>query len=236
MKERPILFSAPMVRALLNGTKTQTRRVVKLAKGWSRPPPSVEEAHQRYGKPGMFILEAGFFGAKCQYGHPGDRLWVRETWGFAKPVMEHDEQSGRSYVCDWRDWTGKLPDKKPDSYSILYRADDDWEDVDSPEERGFVWRPSIFTKRWASRITLEITDVRVQRLQDISEADAISEGIERTTNIGVCRALGWRGAPGLSEHMRASHAYGDLWESINGEDSWLANPWVWALTFKLVTQ
>lgn len=178
MKERPILFSAPMVRALLDGRKTQTRRVVK-----PQPTATREEAIRTYGKGGTFILEAGFFGVRCPYGQLGDRLWVRETWG----------------AC---------------AGSPVYRADDN---ATCPD--GGRWKPSIHMPRWASRITLEVTGVRVERLQDISEEDAIAEGVPEQ-----------RGDP---------WAFQCLWDSINGARercSWAANPWVWAITFSRRTE
>jgi hypothetical protein len=151
MKERPILFSAPMVRAILDGRKTQTRRVIKekLMRG--------EGAHVN----------------NCQYGKPGDRLWVRETFCY------HD------YLARY-----------------LYKADG---------VTGVKWKPSIFMPRIASRIMLEITGIRVERLQDISEEDAIAEG--------------W---------PKSSDWYRSLWESINGQGSWVLNPWVWVIEFMVL--
>jgi hypothetical protein len=157
MKERPIIFSAPMVRAILGGAKTQTRRVVKPA-GW-------DPASAEYGKARIAVhpnapkmgLQAYFHhlesdtwhGVGCPYGKPGERLWVREEWAprtlGAWPTLEKH--------------------MKP-----IYRADED-----RPEWR-HIWKPSIHMPRWASRITLEVTGVRVERLQEISEADVIAEG------------------------------------------------------------
>lgn len=204
MKERPILFSAPMVRAILDGAKTQTRRVVKLGAPPRGCRPWRLQGNDNIRFP-VFVADAdapGDFGAagsiKCPYGVPGDRLWVRETW-------YGDTLDG-----------------------VVYRAD-----IDQLDEGQ--WRPSIFMPRWASRITLEITDVRVQRLQDISEEDARAEGCtgrdpEPADEGGTIYA--WKGrsaAPDARAHFAA------LWDSINGDGAWAANPWVWALTFKKVT-
>ncbi len=190
MKERPILFSAPMVRAILAGTKTQTRRVVKdrhigqidTSKlpgpaGWSRPMP---------------------------YGQPGDRLWVRETWAcFDSHVRPKSRIAYRSDT--------------PDGEMVR---------VDAP------WKPSIHMPRWASRITLEVTGVRVERLQDISEADALAEGVEQVLK-GRFRIYG-RETDGRDTDRSARTSYCSLWESINGPGSWDANPWVWVIEFKRV--
>lgn len=184
MKERPILFSGAMVRAILAGEKTQTRRIVK-------PQECVEEMPEE-SELGVIVHAA------CPYGQPGDRLWVRETWA---------------------EVTGPSRDEDPAEFQRLrlgmaYRAD--WHAA-AP----FPWRPSIFMRRWMSRITLEVTDVRVERLLDISAAD--------------CRAEGHPQRPGCSQEAQDDAArdwYMDLWISINGKGSWNANPFVWVVTFK----
>jgi hypothetical protein len=190
MKERPILFKGEMVRAILDGHKTQTRRVVKpqsailtdeLARGLGVQPPAAQN-------PPVI---------PCPHGTPGDRLWVRETWA-------HE-----------RDGTGC-----PDDTGVLYRATDPgWDD----EGTGLRWRPSIFMPRWASRILLEITDVRVQRLMEISEEDARAEGIDLQGFRSLTEGIAGR------EHRIKFH---DLWEDIHGDGSWNTNPWVWAITFR----
>ena len=220
MKERPILFSGPMVRALLEGSKTQTRRVVKPQFATDAIPCEMgatnERGHQISGHSGMWWCDAEGNHEKavrCPYGKPGDRLWVRETWS--------DE-------CDHH-W-------------VMYRADHRAErrscgevfDACSADELRtlHVWSPSIHMPRWASRITLEITGVRVERLQDICEADAIAEGCAKNHNNYY-----WGGphkAGGLKQMATARQAYQDLWESINGPGSWDANPWVWVVAFKRV--
>lgn len=195
MKEHPILFSAPMVRALLNCTKSQTRRVVKDNEGPNLPS-EIQEERELLGKP------------YCPYGQPGDRLYVRETW----------QHSNYPY--------GPL-DK---GCSIFYRADywDDPHGMDgerSPEGKYRDWKPSIHMPRWASRILLEIVSVRVERLQDISEADALAEGV--SPDMGLC----WQSGDDTPRGM-----FGELWESINGPGSWDANPWVWVVEFKVLPQ
>ena len=187
MKERPILFSAPMVRALLAGTKTQTRRVVKPLKGEEIDPAGIYDQH-----PGDLEL------ARCPYGQPGDRLWVREAY------------FGNHYLH---------PNEPADERELHYRADG-YEDF---EGERITWRPSIHMPRWASRITLEIVSVRVERLHEISEEDAKAEGVEHYKPEHTV------GLPPCSAHR---YAFEDLWRSINGHESWSANPWVWVVEFK----
>lgn len=178
MRERPILFSGPMVRAILAGTKTQTRRVVK-------PQPAGE-----WASPGR---------SSCPYGRPGDRLWVRETFG-------HFERSeGFKPGC-----------------AVFYRADGNCLKLEP-------WRPSIHMPRWACRLVLEISAIRMERLQAISEADAIAEGASFHDGLGVGHS-GWRHDFG-DVHATARDAFARLWRDLNGPDSWSANPWVWVVEF-----
>lgn len=204
MKERPILFSDPMIRALLAGTKTQTRRAIKTHRsddsfvcvdygdGWW--PYRSEDGESDVMSDGCE------YPYNCPYGVPGDRLWVRERHAL--------ENRYRNVWC-------------------RYAADDAYVAVPAPMLVSVAkpgWRPSIHMPRWASRITLEITDVRVERLQDISEEDAKAEGTE-PFRLPVHPAR---------ESLRHVDGYSQLWDSINGEGSWDLNPWVWALTFRRV--
>jgi hypothetical protein len=196
-KERPILFSAPMVRALLAGTKTQTRRVVK-----GRP--------LEWLAPGMFTPEyvADPENSACPYGQPGDRLWVRETWQVDAP---HD---GTWHATQWYGCKGsplsEIPERFRHPRYCNFAAD--W------LHGQITWRPSIHMPRWASRITLEITGVRVERLQEITIGDCIAEGIVR-------------GGPENPDGIERAE-YRQLWEQINSPGSWDSNPWVWCLTFR----
>ena len=192
MKERPILFSAPMVRAILEGKKTQTRRV------WKQPTSlcmkddclyaTEHDARQSFNPIARDEIV-------CPYGQRGDRLWVRETWQYS--------------------WAPEDADLK-DCY--IYKAD-------FPEYKATPWRPSIHMPRAASRLTLEVMGVRVERLQDISEDDASAEGCPlpmRQRKQYVDRddtAYGW---------------FRQLWKVINGVESWDQNPWVWVVEFKKV--
>mgnify|MGYP003442514703 FL=1 len=202
MKSRPILFSAPMVRALLAGTKTQTRRPLREG-AWLDP----KEGVIRMCSVGNGVT--GFQSVACPYGVPGDQLWVREQFAGSIAYERH------GYPL--REWGNK----------IWYCADG--------EPRSGQWtrpRPSIHMPRSLSRITLELTDVRVERLQDISEADALAEGVTPKWEPG-CSGRLMEAIGGFSFRPAAS-AYADLWEQINGAGSWDANPWVWALSFKRV--
>lgn len=217
-KARPILFSGAMIRALLDGRKTQTRRVIK-------PQPVVTSPDVERDLPSAWA--AGFIGVRCPYGVPGDVLWARETWGVGtRPCPSRGWVDGVEYRADC---TG---DEAPPLYDII-------PDHIEADGMGGRWRPSIHMPRWASRLTLQITDIRVERLQDISEADAQAEGVGEYVCPGPHRGPGatyFTADPTAGEDMPISRttpiaAYKALWEHINGCGSWDANPWVWVMTF-----
>jgi len=221
MKERPILFSAPMVRALLDGSKTQTRRTMRKqfpADAVMAEVPATDPIGGWVvsGHSGLWWDDAASCfddAVRCPYGQPGDRLWVRETFC---PIYPQDPTYNGGQPIEY-DYAA--------TYTHGYRLGD---------SLGIkkVWRPSIHMPRAASRITLQITGVRVERLQDISEADAIAEGCTENHN-----GYFWGGphaVSGLKQMATAASAYRDLWESINGAGSWDLNPWVWAVEFKVV--
>lgn len=211
MKERPILMSGPMVRALLDGRKTQTRRMVK-------PQPELSDRvgfvykGMAYGLGGSFDPK-GLRNLNCRnpYGQPGDRLWVRETWQVYSIWNGSTNGNGIKFRADGVKNEILLP-------MPIYQPD--------PEHK---WRPSIFMPRWASRITLEIVSVRVERLQEISEADAKAEGVSWDQHWEMFAV---EEQFGNSHDPRISYSY--LWEFINGEGSWDANPWVWVVEFKRI--
>lgn len=206
MKERPIIFSGPMVRAIMEGRKTQTRRVVKLRDrtatysdfdddGW---PMSMDECGDWHRDP-------------CPYGVPGDRLYCKET--FAHGAM------GPIFRADWGDPVGNNYPAHPSAVWLSGIQKACGADVLSHE-----WKSPIHMPRRLSRITLEIESVRVERLQEISEADAMAEGITETFD----------SPGGCHERTTASEHFRYLWESIHGTDKWALNPWVWVLSFKKV--
>ena len=214
MRERPIFFAAPMVRALLDGSKTQTRRLVPT---WQQPnhEPSpdfpdmawraVAQRNRRWGfavfgsnaeECAVALADSGC----CPYGRPGDRLWVRETVADVGARLTYRADIGDGAHCMVKRWT-----------------------------------PSIHMPRWASRILLEIVSIHVERLQDISEPDCLAEGVRAIQHEGD-------GTYYHYEHTHADPgnwcdvdtAYQHLWENINGVGSWDANPWVWVVEFKRV--
>lgn len=218
VKARSILFSGPMVRALLNGSKTQTRRTRGLDEVNESPDDwkllSFQQSLLHNGQ------WAGFFNSRvdatglivtCPYGGPGERLWSRETWAenesaLGVPVIQY--RAG-GYVIHGA--TGE-------------RRFGTWKDEIYPGDAGEVgepdkWRPSIHMPRWASRITLEIESVRVERVQEISHADALAEGVE----YDVSKPDGW-----------PLERFHKLWNSVNGPGAWGRNDWVWIITFKRV--
>ncbi len=262
MKARPMLMSAPMVRAILAGTKTQTRRVVKpqfVADAMPVEMPATDPAGGWVvpGHSGTWWCEAAANpddARRCPYGQPGDRLWVRETWQVARETLDY-ETGGEYDVWEWNDDMGD-----PSQYlkgdarfgtkaGLFYAADGEDKNpgafynltgLDNKtilRTKEINWRPSIHMPRWASRITLEVTGVRVERLQDISDDDAAAEGIERTRRGDMWRTYRpdcvqhWNTDAELG-HKLASSSYASLWESINGPGSWEANPWVWVVEFK----
>lgn len=186
MKERGMIFNDEMVRAILGGDKTQTRRIVE---------------EKFYGR----AVAAELLAKHCPYGQPGDRIWVRETYRVHGKATDVATLVYRASVRNsWTEQTHRVPVdvcNKPVS-----------------EKR----TPSIHMPRWASRILLEITDVRVERLHDMSEADAKAEGATPAT---------YKITPPEAVYRVG---FGDIWRSIYGQDNWLSNPWVWVIEFKRI--
>lgn len=217
-KEHPILFSGPMVRAILEGRKTQTRRVVRIPLHGEPDASWVKSIHQDGGgnwvgwsidAPATAELTKKAYpngeGFKCPYGRVGDRLWVRETFALLNDLRTKDPGVYALQVG------GFFRAEHPTG---LYN--DDGSDL--------MWRPSIFMPRRLSRLTLEITNIRVERLQQISEADAIAEGVDLVSMKDVPRQA--------TLSRRAD--YKQLWDKINAKRgySWASNPWVWVVEFK----
>lgn len=186
MKERGMIFNDEMVRAILGGNKTQTRRIVE---------------EKFYGR----AVAAELLAKHCPYGQPGDRIWVRETYRVHGKATDVATLVYRASVRNsWTEQTHRVPVEvcnKPVSEK---------------------WTPSIHMPRWASRILLEITDVRVERLHDMSEADAKAEGATPAT---------YKITPPEAVYRVG---FGDIWRSIYGQDNWLSNPLVWVIEFKRI--
>ena len=208
MKERPISYSPPMVRARNAGIKSQTRRIMK-----NQPTDDWQPAHyvdlhawDKHGELTDRVTgwgpcdEDGDQGYNCPYGQPGQRLWVREAW---RADSAYDAVPPRDIPAESHVW---------------YEADGPFQPVLGKS------RPPMFMPRWASRGLDEITGVRVERLLDISEADCITEG-----------APGGHGAiADYSYHATPHEHYRHIWQAINGPGSWAANPWVWVIEFKVI--
>ncbi len=220
MKERPILFSGEMVRAILDGRKTQTRRVIN-------PQPIADGLYYEYKD--IPWLKTGdpfpFIGHLCPYGTTNDLLWVRETW---RAVELDNGNDGILYKAD----------NHFKSIENSQAAADLWCDAYADRKYGNKWRPSIFMPRWASRILLDVTDVQVERIQEISDGDAIKEGIQDVCHCGdYVEGHGYHSGHGaVSMPGWATENFSSLWDSINAErgHSWESNPWVWVVSFKVV--
>ena len=229
--ERGILFSGPMVRSLREGRKSQTRRVVK------RQPPddvgvcgaSFDAADRKWawhdddGNAGLVTAVEPRF--TCPYGVPGDRLWVRETW--------RPEFDGRDHYIQYRAGGTLQPDDRSlqNEIACLVRSDgtDNWQGPRAMDGDSLAWRPSLFMPQWMSRVLLEVVSVRVERVQGISEADAIAEGLDHMPPSMFS-------PPGGGSWMPHDAAFELLWDSINAGRgyAWKDNPWVWVVGFKRV--
>lgn len=215
MTERGMIFNSEMVRAILDGRKTQTRRPVKF------PVHDKNLGCELAGNELAGELSAGNY-LNSAFGKPGDRIWVRETW---QAIHDYCDENGH---VDERRYARSIPRHRGNYWHPVY--EEAWGN-ESREDREFPWRPSIHMPRWASRILLEITDVRVERLNAISEEDARAEGIID----GGCLNCGEPEPCGCANpEPDATDAFAYLWQSIYGQENWNANPWVWVIEFKCV--
>lgn len=229
MKERGMIFNGEMTRAILDGRKTQTRRIMKVQ------PENSELGLRRVVESKNGIDDGKYFWSQsdatglksrskpfaCPFGTVGDRIWVRETWS----------SDFANYYPNDRVWYAADNNRRLDIEVV-----DGVRGIYSPESDvhvPFRWRPSIHMPRWASRILLEITDVRVERLNTISEEDVDAEGFAGDYPTSVFPNL-FPGEPKDWSHLSMRGCYGVLWKSIYGEESWKANPWVWVIEFKRV--
>ncbi|MEF3027238.1 hypothetical protein V4B64_20370 [Klebsiella pneumoniae] len=247
MKERGMIFNGEMTRAILDGRKTQTRRVMKVQ------PESNQlgllfitdsTKHSDIGKyhwaesnaTGNHVRSKLF---SCPFGAVGERIWVRETWA----TLGNEDGC---YV-DWEDNLCKGDERsaariyrasceqRPGDYGLWSIPDDAyWKPHTKEHKFGGAWRPSIHMPRWASRILLEITDVRVERLNAISEEDAEAEGIDMEALYDSQDCYDCIANHNMTGRPTVTGAFKYLWESIYGEEGWKSNPWVWVIEFKRV--
>ena len=220
MKERPILFNALMVKAILEGRKTQTRRVINPQPEGKTLQSNLDGKWLSKKFNGLLLPKIEDLPIHCPYGKIGDRLWVRETWStvnlYGEIALAYKADGEITRVVEnesFQDEDGLInyDDPRLEKYSFAAWADDLLEGKEGN------WKPSIHMPRWVSRILLEITNVHVEQLQDISESDCLKEGV---------------GSPILRDCKKPK--FMQLWESINVADSWAANPWVWVVEFKVV--
>lgn len=210
MKERGIIFNTEMVRAILDGRKTQARRIIKAVPtthdfhGWVMSSTCAKDEGKACWAIGDSPLLKDPIRRNCPFGKIGGRLWVRETW-----------QCG---LCT--------------ESTFAYRATHKPSDLEEGWSEIIKWRPSSQMPRWASRILLEITGVRVERLQDINEEDAVAEGVAHLHG-GYWKHY----QPDWTQHqLSARGSFVTLWNSINGVDAWYKNPWVWVIEFKMIQE
>ncbi|MBO1726960.1 hypothetical protein I3E94_20385 [Klebsiella pneumoniae] len=213
MKERGMIFNGEMVRAILDGRKTQTRRPIK----WKQTR-FTEIGEREDGSSWPWSEDAEHacdFWHPCPFGAVGDRIWVRETFAALEPGSYEQAKPQEGHCQDLR-----------------YAATDRLAKSDA-DIRGYKWVPSIHMPRWASRILLEITGVRVERLNAISEEDVDAEGFAGDYPTSVFPNL-FPGEPKDWSHLSMRDCYGVLWKSIYGQENWNANPWVWVISFERI--
>ena len=223
MKERGMIFNEYQVRALLDGNMTQTRRIMKVQPSegfapmnmaletdyeahWYTPGIVDKDGYLQQAKHDVFGVASDEEGYTCPFGAVGDRIWVRETFAAGLSTKS----------------------------TLAYRATHKREDLEDGFYDTIKWTPSIHMPRWASRITLEITGVRVERLQNISERDAEAEGIDMEALFAAQDCYDCIADHNMTGRPTVTGAFKYLWESIYGEESWKANPWVWVISFKRV--
>jgi hypothetical protein len=246
LTERGIPFSTPLVRAILEDRKAQTRRVIVPQPEW-RYPGNYERGGVHSFTSGQHHITVGFGGAcevwsrRCPYGVPGDLLYVRETWNLVREwgVDYNAVDGGREVETGWESWKGPIPKEHPEGWLLEYRATD--------EALGGPWRPTIHMPKWAARIWLELTGVRVERIQDIPTDDIIAEGIQIPVSADkghpLIRVTGKyppvrylrkrEGKDWTEEELFRAH-FASTWDELNTKRgySWESNPWVWVLDFK----
>lgn len=243
MTERPITFRAPMVRAILAGRKTQDRRALKPQPG-HRQKISLSNGNWMIHDETEFPVDGEVI--RCPYGQPGDRLWVRETW---VELLHTSPASDQPELCDgdkliehatfwidanggkWWHYDGRVIAYKATS-DVVFCDGDGFTEYANKDELP-KWRSPVLMPRWASRITLEVVSVRVERLQDISEADAWLEGVRPA---GVSEYPNDGSLDSVEPQSATIQEFAKRWDESNGKGSWEANPWVWAIEFRKASE
>lgn len=251
MKERPINLAAEEVRAILDGRKTQLRRVAKLPEapmtvGYGAPT-RVDRRGEEYPGLDVFAAWGEDWHVKSPFGAPGERLYVRETWR-PTAVSRYWPAKRSVFYVEYREQLSSRGAVRGYQHRNEWRGLSD-EEHDALTRRTFAaggrnvsaWRPSVHMPRWASRVTLEVTAVRVERLHGISEADAVAEGVIPVYGRDVAAAMGsgvetWKNYHDEDAWVScAAISYGTLWQAVHGARSWRENPWVWVVEFKHIT-
>lgn len=228
MKEIPILFSTPMVQAILEGRKSQTRRIMEPQPWYGSqvpdgphfifPPGSGQRFNAEVSKNGnWYVMQEGFqrYFSKMAKWQPGDLLWVREIYKIEGSMSHGESVLGVKYKAGGR-W---IQNDSKEVFDIFHKSKEGW-------------RPNIFLPKIAARIWLQVTDIRVERLQDISEEDAKAEGVEKIDDSIFC----WRHYGGkYAGCSTARNSFQSIWKSINGDESWNINPWVWVISFNILS-
>lgn len=217
MKERPIILSTPMVQAVLDNKKTMTRRIIKgvpdMGERWTVSNPYHTSEFWTFSG----NTEAKI---KCQYGNVGDELWVRETWA---PYPFGDPGRSATYIAYKADNSVMHCHLTPGFHKSYTSGD---------ASRILKWKPSIHMHRHASRINLKITSIRVEQIQDIKESDCIAEGIQSDEHDGKLVYKNYDKTIGGETWGNALYSFQSLWASINGQESWFRNPFVWVIEFE----
>lgn len=241
MKEHGMIFNGEMVRAILDGRKTQTRRIMKdqpsdgfhpthngydldLNAHWYTPSVVDKNGYLHPAKKDVFGVADENEGRTCPFGAVGDLIWVREA--FQGPLVSEE------LLEEYRAYPEKFENPEYCEYAADGGPRPEYCDLDDNLRHG--WRPSIHMPRWASRLTLEITGVRVERLNGISETDAEAEGIDMEALFDAQDCYDCIADHNMTGRPTATGAFKYLWESIYGEENWQANPWVWVIEFKVV--
>jgi hypothetical protein len=221
MKHIPILFSTPMVQAILEGRKTQTRRLINVDPKADYLP-DLNLLGNTFVEPDGKLVEPTMAAVIKPKYNVGDVLWVRETWCYVMLDHAHDLLEGR---------------RESNQFVFKTEVHEDWM-LYAKEKYGYKWKPSIHMPKEACRLFLRVKSLRVERLQDINHKDAIAEGIDsKNTVVSLTPVTAYRDYVNQDNYFqRPDYSFMTLWQSINGPESWDANPWVWVVEFERITK